>query len=274
MSEPESPTPETAPAHAPPQEQKESPSVDESARLGPLSRLTGTLLSPGETFADINRKPTWIAPLVIGIIAAVAFSLFYDWKVKPDYMAITRQQMKARAGTGEMPPEDRIEQAANISSKISWVYAIIFPPIGVFFLSGVFALGMLLMQAQTTFKKILSVVAWTSCAVGVVSVIVIVGSVMMRDNETLKDVPWYYASRYSATNLAAVLSSDTSAVVKAIAGALDVFSIWRLVLLSIGFAAIAGSRKITIRKTGTLVVALWLIGVLISVGFAAMGFGG
>ncbi len=272
MSQPEDQMPEAIPTYGAPHQQ-DQPRVQEPARLGPFARLTGTLFSPGETLADVNRKPTWIGPLLIAIVTTVVFSLFYDWRVKPDYLEITRQQMKARVRNGEMPPEETIKQAASISSKINWVYAVVFPPIGYLFVSGVFALGMLLMQAQTTFKKILSVVAWTSCAVGIVSVIVVAASVMIRDIDTLKDVPWYYASRYSATNLAALLPSD-SAVVKAITASLDVFTIWRLILLAIGLAAIAGSRKITIRKTGTLVVAIWLIGVLISVGFAAMGFGG
>ncbi|HEV8482119.1 MAG TPA: hypothetical protein VGV87_01065, partial [Blastocatellia bacterium] len=40
----------------------------EAARLGPLQRLIGILFSPGETFVDINRKPTWLAPLLISIV--------------------------------------------------------------------------------------------------------------------------------------------------------------------------------------------------------------
>jgi hypothetical protein len=271
MSEIENQTPESAPSNGAPQPHEQVP-VEEQARLGPLSRLTGTLLSPGETFADVNRKPTWIAPILIAIITAVVLSLFYDWRVKPDYLEITRQQMKERVRGGEMPPEETIQKAADISSKINWVYAIVFPPIGVLFIAGVFALCMLLIQAQTTFKKILSVVAWSFSGVGVVSTIVIAASVAIRETESLKNVPWYYASRYSATNLAAILSPD-SAVLKAIEGSLDVFSIWRIILLSIGLAAIAGSKKITTRKTGTLVVVLWLVTVLIGVAFAAMGFG-
>ena len=55
MSEPENKLPET-PDYAAPQT-IEQPPVEEPARLGPLGRLTGTLMSPGETFADVNRKP-------------------------------------------------------------------------------------------------------------------------------------------------------------------------------------------------------------------------
>ena len=264
-----------APAYGAPHPQ-DIPIVQEPAKLGPMQRLVGVLFSPGETFEDVNRKPTWIAPLLIAIAAAVALSLFYDWRVKPDYAQITRQQMKARAektGT-EMPPEATVQTAVKVSSVVNWVSAIVGPVVTVFFVSGVFALGLMFLQAKTTFKKTLSVVCWTFCSVGLIGAVVIAASVFVKDPASLKDVPWYYASRYAATNLAAALSSDASAVVKAIAGAVDVFSIWRLFLLTIGLTAIAGSRKITRGKIGSLVVGLWLIGVLIGVGFAAMGFGG
>lgn len=263
------------PAYGAPHPQ-DIPIVQEPARLGPMQRLIGVLFSPTETFEDVNRKPTWIAPLLIAIITTVALSLFYDWRVKPDYSQITRQQMKARAEkTGsEMPPEATIQTAAKVSTVINWISALVGPVIAVFFTAGVFALGLLFLQAKTTFKKILSVVCWTFCSVGLVGAVVIAASVFVKDAASLKDVPWYYASRYAATNLAAALSSDASATIKALAGAIDVFSIWRLFLLTIGFTAIAGSRKITRGKIGGLVVGLWLIGVLIGVGFAAMGFGG
>jgi len=275
MSQPDAKTEAGTPAYGATHAQ-DIPVVQEPARLGPIQRLIGTLFSPGETFEDINRKPTWIAPLLIAVVATVSFSLFYDWKVKPDYLNITRQQMKARAQKtgGEMPPEDIVQKAASVSSVVNWAAAILVPVVAVFFIAGVFALGLMLLQAKTTFKKILSVVGWTTCSVGLVSAVVMTASVLVRDVESLKDVPWYYASRYTATNLAAALSSDASDVVKAVAGAVDVFSIWRLFLLTIGFTAIAGSRKIIRGKIGALVVGLWLVGVLVGVGFAAIGFGG
>jgi hypothetical protein len=43
--------------------------------------------------------------------------------------------------------------------------------------------------------------------------------------------------------------------------------------LSIGFAAIAGSKKFKTNKTATLVFGMWAIWVLIKAGFAALGFG-
>src|SRR5437016_3221869 len=39
-----------------------------------LERFIGVFISPTETFADIGRKPDFVAPLVVGIVGAVAIT--------------------------------------------------------------------------------------------------------------------------------------------------------------------------------------------------------
>ena len=42
-----------------------APGDQEPAKIGAVGRIFGVLFSPGETFKDIVRKPSWFAPLVI-----------------------------------------------------------------------------------------------------------------------------------------------------------------------------------------------------------------
>jgi hypothetical protein len=73
-------------------------------------------------------------------------------------------------------------------------------------------------------------------------------------------------------NVGALLPSSASAPIKSLATSLDIFAIWFLVLLSIGFARIAEVRakKITIWKSGALVFGAWAAWVLTKVGMAAI----
>ena len=82
----------------------------EPARLGPAQRLIGILLSPGETYEDINRRPTWLAPLLITIVLAVGSSLFFNYWVNPDWNRITRDMIRQRVNKtgGDMPSEESI----------------------------------------------------------------------------------------------------------------------------------------------------------------------
>jgi len=259
-----------SPAHyAPASEQAR----EEAAKYGPAGRLIGVLLSPGETFADINRKPTWLVPLIIGIVVGLGTSLFFTWRIKPDYDRIVRnsiRQQVERSGT-QLSAED-MDKRVDFGKKIAQftpLLVIIIVPIVYLAVSGIFALGLLLIQAQTTFKRILSVYSWTACSVSLVSLLVTVAVLMTRDPESMRTMDPKDYGNLTATNLGALMSSGSSAL-KSIASSIDVFSIWTIVLLSIGFAAIAGSRKITKSKTATIVITVWVIYVLIKAGLSGI----
>ena len=272
MSEPENKMPETTPMYGAPQPHEQA-AAEEPARLGPVARLTGALLSPGETFADVNRKPTWIAPMIVAIATVLASTFFFQWRVHPDWDSIMRNQIKKRMErTNQSLTEEQMQQQVSFAktiAKFSPIIAAVFTPIIYVVLAGIFALGLMFIQAKTTFKRILSVVAWSCAAVGIVATVVTMASLMVRDEEGLRSIDPTQAAGIVPSNLAAFLPSETSAVIKSLAGSLDIFTIWILILLSIGFAAIAGSRKITTGKAATMVFGFWAVFVLLKLGWAA-----
>jgi hypothetical protein len=251
----------------------------ERAKLGPAQRLIGVLFSPGETFEDINRKPTWLAPLLIAITLGVCNTIFFTWWVNPDWNRITRDMIRQQVNNrgGEMPPEDAITRQVDVMKvvgKLFPAFVVVVTPVLFLIMAGVFALGMMLMQAQTSFKRILSVVAWSFCGVmSVVNSIVIDASLLVRDRESLDAINPMDQSGVSATHLGVLLGSGSSPVLKALASSVDLFSIWLIILLAIGLAAVGGSRKITKGKTATLVLSLWVVLVLLKVLGAVAGGG-
>ena len=276
MSDPEIHTTEDAPAYAAPSMQDQQ-IPEEPARIGPFGRLTGTLLSPGETFEDINRKPTWIAPMIVAILAVLASTFFFQWRVHPDWDAIMRTQIKKGMDKrNQSLTEDQMQQQINFGktiAKFSPVIAAVGVPISYVIIAGLFALGMMFIQAKTTFKKILSVVAWSGSSVLVVVTIVTAAVLMVKDEEGLRAIDPTQAAGLVPSNIAWFLASDSSAVLKSLAGSIDFFTIWQVILLSIGLAVIANSRKITSSKTATVVVGLWIVWILLKAGGAAV-FGG
>ncbi|HWC78136.1 MAG TPA: YIP1 family protein [Blastocatellia bacterium] len=252
--------------------------TQEPAKLGPVQRLTGVLLSPGETFQDINRKPTWLAPIIIGIVVGIASSFFLTTWVNPDWNRITREMIRKQGDRfgGQAQSEEQIRQQVRFTEIVGKYFPlvlIIMVPIAMLVVSGVFALGMMLMQAQTTFKKIMSVVTWSFCGTGLVGAIVNSASIMVKDQESLDAINPMDPGTIGATHIGAFLPSDTAPALKALASSLDLFSFWTIILLSIGLAAIGGSKRITTGKTATLVVGLWLVWVLFKVLSSAV-FGG
>ena len=248
----------------------------EPAKLGPVGRLIGVLFSPGETFADINRKPTWLVPMILAMIVTIGSFLAFNWRVKPDWPKIIRAQMIQRAEDNNQPKpsEDQLEQGVEVGMKITKGIAYasaLFAPVTYLALSGIFALSLIFVQANTTFKKILSVVAWSGCGIWLVSIVVTTAVLMAKDAESLAEIDMSNPSAMTATNLSAFLPSDSSGALKALASSLDVFSIWWIILLIIGLAAIGGSKKITKSTTAKIVLALWILFVLGKVGIRATG---
>src|SRR5262249_10603665 len=90
--------------------------IAEPARMGPAGRLIGTLMSPGETFKDINRKTTVVAPIIISILVGIAMTLFVNWQAKPDWRQIARNQIvKQSEKLGTKPDPERLDQQINVS---------------------------------------------------------------------------------------------------------------------------------------------------------------
>src|SRR5690349_17241404 len=150
MSETENQIETGAPAYAAmPAQPPAAPA--EPARLNAVQRLTGTLFSPGETFKDVNRKPTIIVPIVLGIILAVAGGLFFNWKVKPDWDRIFRAQIQRqveRSGRSMTPEEmnEAVGRAKKIASFAPYI-GLVAAPIIYLIIAGIMALGMMLIQA-------------------------------------------------------------------------------------------------------------------------------
>src|SRR5262249_17780362 len=69
------------------------------------------------------------------------------------------------------------------------------------------------------------------------------------------------------SNLGFLVERDSAKVLHAILQAIDVFSIWSIILLIIGFAAAA---KISKKAATGLVVGLWLVWILVRAGWAAI----
>jgi hypothetical protein len=146
MSDPEIRTSEDAPPYAStPMHDQQAP--EEPARIGPFGRLTGTLLSPGETFEDINRKPTFVAPMIVAICAILASTFFFQWRVHPDWDTIMRNQIKKQLDRrNQSIPEDQLNKQVEVSKKFAQFFPLIgsvFVPISYVIIAGLFALGMM-----------------------------------------------------------------------------------------------------------------------------------
>ena len=234
-----------------------SPMAQPQAAISPLGRIIGVLFSPKATFEDIARKPSWLLPVllstILGIAATVALNQRVDWR---DYIT---QQIEKSPRAANMPAEQK-EKQAEISAKVTVYIVYLVGVIGsvcfAFIVGAVMMLAYnLLAGAGASFSQSLGIAAHT-LVVGLVSTPIFLLVLFLRPKGTIDP------ENPVVTNLAALLPEDSAKWLMTLCKSIDLFTIWTLVLLAIGFAAV-NSKKL--RGGKSYVIAFSVYGVLVVV---------
>lgn len=237
----------------------------EEAPKSSVSRMIGVFVSPGETFADIVRKPDFLAPLVVGILATIAFSEIMLAKIGMD--RIVRMQLEQSGRMSQMT-SDQVDQAvsqgAKFGSIITHAIGLLGAPIGILIIAAVgLGIANLIFGAKTKFGVAFAVTSYA----GMISVLgAVVGILVML----FGDPEHFNPSAPVPTALAFFMDqAHTSKPLFALATSLDLFTFWYMAILGIGFAATTGGRSKPI-SVFLAFVAVWAVYVLAKVGIAAM----
>ena len=231
----------------------------EPAGMGEFSRLSGVFFEPGKAFADIAERPKWFLPLLLIILATVAFYVAYGQHV--GWQSFVQDQVdssaRAQQQMASLSPAQR-QASMDMQMKIMPVVYYVGPVLGMplmYLISSLILLGIAsgLMSAGVKFKQIFAI----ECYAGLVNIVFhLLGIVVMF----LKSPDQFNLMNPLAFNPAAFMDQKTaSKFTYTMASGLDLFVIWTLVLTVIGLKAAAGKKL----STGGAVVAVVLPYVLL-----------
>ena len=231
----------------------------ESSSFG---RLIGVIVSPGKTFRSICERPTWLVAFLVVVLSPVIPTIIAMPKM--DWEGITKAQLERM---DVQLPQDQLEKRIEMTEKIGPYFAYLAPvffAIGLLLFALVFWGAFTLAGGELGFKRSLAVVSHGMVPVVVSTILSI--PVILGIDKIGADVA--EQGSYIKSNLAAFAPEGANAVVLNLLSHLDVFSLWSLVLLIIGFAYCAKVKQSTSAIT---VILLWLVYIGIGVGFAALG---
>lgn len=236
--------------------------VEQQPTISPLGRVFGVFFSPKATFEDIVRKPDWLVPValltVLSIAACFAINQRMNWR---EY--VIHQIEKSPRGA-DMPANQK-EQQAEAGAKFAPIMTYFFGTIGPIVAILLTALVMwggyyLLAGVSTTFETAFAVTAHAFMT-GLVSTPLFILILYLKDFGTIDlDNPM-------ASNLAVVLPNDASKWLVTLCKQFDIFAIWILILLAIGFTAV-NPKKLKGGKSFTIVVGVFAVYVVVRVGYA------
>jgi hypothetical protein len=235
-----------------------SPSLSspEEQSMSFLQRLTSSYFEPTKAFADVNRKPSWLAIFIVICILSMASTFITTMRV--DQGTIIRQALESSPVkmTDAQINEAVARQQSSVMRYISYASVLVGTIISYLVIAGVFLVFYMLLGATLNYRKVLAVTFWGLGPPAIIRAILSILILSLKDPDTIDVTKGALMS-----NLGVLVNSKAHPILASMAGSLDIFSLWAMALLAIGFAAIS-ERKLTAKKAGIGVVVLWVVYVL------------
>ncbi len=236
-----------------------------------FSRLGGVYTSPGETFREIGRSPQVLIPIIALVIIGLLGGYYLSQKI--DLGAMQAEQLERMVANGTITQE-QMQQQMNMVSKLGGIQLIIGSPISsllmVLIIAAIFKLISSIVGAENRFKALFTVTVYTMIAVSIVQSLLLVVVLSFKSPADLAgtDIRTIIASNLGA--LASSLLGDDALpkYLMRLLGWVDVFAIWIIALLSIGYSAV--SRKLKTSTAATWLGCLYGIVALIGAALAGM----
>jgi hypothetical protein len=220
-----------------------------------LGRLFGVFFEPGKVFADLAARPRWIAPILISMLIALA--LVYAISTHIGWEPTIRQTLANNPQTADLPADQRekaIATGAKFASIFGWVGALLGAPVSVLLIAAVLT-GLFngLLGTELKFAQTFAITAYALLVRALLTALLIL-LVYLKPPED-------FNIQISPFSPAAYMNRlETPKWLMSLAGSLDLFTIWAIILLAIGFSVAA--KKLSFTKSLTAIATPWLIWVV------------
>jgi len=226
-----------------------------------FARIAGIFFSPQSTLEDIVRRPSWVLPVILMTVLGAGVAFVMNQKVDWRDVASKRIEENSRAANmSSEQKEQQISMSAKISPGAAYGFGIAWPILQALIVAGVMMLAYnLIGGAGAKFGTSMGIVSHAYFPWILYSLLFILILYLKAPGTVDLDNP-------IATNVGAFLPESTPKAVMSLAKSLDIFSIWTLLLISVGFAA-ASPKKLK-GKAFSVAISVWAIYVAIKMGGA------
>lgn len=246
-----------------------TPGGGESGPVGfgeALARIGRVLIAPAATFASIARRPGWALALVLLCSTTLVVKLLVEPRIDPESLAAFLEER----GVPADKVDEAVEQQLSPSGARRYVGMVTaFGGAGLFYVltAAIFFAGARLFGGELDFRRALATTVHGLLPF-LVATLVAIPVILSRDSISFQET---FSGNFLASHAGILAGDDAGAVATALLSSVDLFSIWCIVLLIIGFGTVA---KLSRGAAIATVLIPWLIGVAIKVGFAALLGGG
>jgi hypothetical protein len=229
---------------------------------GALGRMTGVIVSPTRTFTEIARRPTWVVPFITLCVLSIIVSGLLTQKT--DWRSFFERQDSKNPRFDQMPQAQKdsmLENQVKYAPKIAFAFGIVFTAVFVLIMTLVYWGAFNLFNgAALTFQQGFGIVSHAFVPLIVSSLLAIIVLLIKPHGDVDPE-------HFLASNLAAFLPDNSPKWLEALGQSLELFWIWTMALVAIGFSA-ANRKKIKPAGAFLTVFGLWAVWVLGRVAWA------
>jgi Yip1 domain len=229
---------------------------------GALGRLTGVIVSPTRTFAEIARRPTWVVPFITLCVLSIIVSGLLAQKT--DWRSFFERQDSKNPRFDQMPQDQKdsmLENQVKYAPKIAFAFGIVFTAVFVLIMTLVYWGAFNLFNgAALTFRQGFGIVSHAFVPLIISSLLAIIVLLVKPHGDVDPE-------HFLASNLAAFLPDNSPKWLEALGQSLELFWIWTMAMVAVGFSA-ANRKKIKPAGAFLTVFGLWAVWVLGRVAWA------
>lgn len=222
-----------------------------------LQRLGGIVVSPAQTFMDINRRPSWLLPIVLLLVFNLVgdFIVFRVLVTDANFDQVAREKIQWDAqASGRQESVVSVEHQLDLlhRQRDRWyLLPFVAVPLTVLPLTLFFYVILLLSRAGASFLRVFSVVCWSVVIYRCIGGVVTIFALLLRGpSRFFPGAP----EAWSPTSLAQVISrASVSPNIYSAVSKLDIFLVWWLAVMAIGFAKV--SRNLSVTRAALIVGA-------------------
>lgn len=242
-------------------------SAQDAQPLSQVARVVNTFIAPSKTFTDIRRSASWWVPWLLISLFSIAFFVVIDKKI--GFEQVVRNEIarspRAQAQMERLPAEQR-ERGVSMQVTITKVSTIYASPVLVLLFALLIPAAVLLAAfnfgagAELKFGTVMAIVSYANLP-GIIGALLGIVSLMAGVNPE-----GFSIKNPVASNLAYFMDPAGNKFLYGLASGVDVFVIWTIVLLGIGFSTTSKVKKGT---SFAIVIGLYVAYKLIASGLGA-----
>ena len=240
------------------------PAPEAAAPVSPIGRIIGVFTSPKQTFTSIAEKPSWVAPMLLMMILAVVVGGLLNSKMNwAQYIRHKAEENPRFEQLSEEKKDEAVAGQVKFWAGFSYAVGAVAIPVSILIFAGIYLVAFNLMSgAGVRYGQSFAITTHAFLPAAITSIL----AMIILPLKTYGDVD---PENIVATSLKAYLPETAPKPLLALGGSLELFWIWCLVLIAIGFMA-ANPRKVKPGAAFGIVFGLWAIWVLAKVAWAAI----